>query len=106
MLQYPRLMKLRCFPTLILFLYKGSGGEGAFNPKDRDPLWHCSLGCLAVPLETNCTTSLGCSPSPVHPVRNELQLVEAASELSFRERKSHSQAHQAGTGTGPSAGDV
>lgn len=29
--------------------------EGAFNPKDREFLWDCSLGCLAVPLETNCT---------------------------------------------------
>lgn len=66
-LQYSFLRKLRHFPTLILFLYKGSGEEGASNPKDRELLWDTSLGCLAVLLEANCTLSLGPQPFPSSP---------------------------------------
>lgn len=66
-LQYSFLRKRRHFPTLILFLYKGSGEEGASNPKDRELLWDTSLGCLAVLLETNCTLSLGPQPFPSSP---------------------------------------
>lgn len=68
------------------------------NPKDRELLWDTSLGYLAVPLETNCTSAWGHSPFPVHPVPNELQLALAASELFCALSQRRDEPQPAGTG--------
>lgn len=84
-LQESLFSKSKCFPTMILFLYKDSREKLSWTPRclsaaEAQP-WCLAGTHLAVLLEENTVSSVwGQRPFPVHPAANELLLAQAASK--------------------------